>query len=155
MPDCNFLQMDATSLGFAESTFASVVCVEAAFYFRSREAFLREVHRVLKPGGWLVLTDTLVTEEAARRRIGRTTANQLEDPPAYRTALASAGFGKVSVVDATKQCWKGLYWWTVRFIHAKLLAREIKRAELQRFMEPTYQRVPDLTYYLLAAAQRG
>ena len=58
-PGCAFLLMDAAQLGFAEEQFDAVMCIEAAFHFNTRDRFLREVLRVLKPGGTLVLTDML------------------------------------------------------------------------------------------------
>ena len=48
---------DATALHFAEGAFDAVTCVEAAFHFSPRERFFREAHRVLAPGGHLVLAD--------------------------------------------------------------------------------------------------
>ena len=154
-PGCTFLPMDAGRLAFREATFDTVIYVEAASHFTSRDEFLGEVRRVIKPGGWLLLTDTLISTAAAQRRIGRTLASQVDTPAAYRACLRRAGFGQITVVDATGPCWQGLYWGAVRFAHGKLLAQEIDLPALERFLEPTYQRVPDLEYYLLAAAQKS
>jgi ubiquinone/menaquinone biosynthesis C-methylase UbiE len=45
--------MDAARLAFADAQFDAVICVEAAFHFDTRAAFLREALRVLKPAGAL------------------------------------------------------------------------------------------------------
>lgn len=51
---------DACRLPFAAVAFDRVLCVEAAFHFPSRRAFLAEAHRVLRDGGVLVMSDILL-----------------------------------------------------------------------------------------------
>ena len=58
-PGCNFYLMNATELAFPDQSFNNIICVEAAFHFSTREKFLHEASRVLKPGGGLVLSDIL------------------------------------------------------------------------------------------------
>ncbi len=153
-PGCAFVRMDAARLGFRAGVFESILCVEAAFHFDTREMFLREAHRVLKPGGQLVLTDMLMRLEAERRRPLRTERNYVSDPAEYRAVCQRAGFGEVEVIDATEQCWKGCYRHVVRFAHEKYLARQIDFANLGSSLESVYGHVPDVTYYLVAVARK-
>jgi SAM-dependent methyltransferase len=51
---------DATRLPIAGGTVDGVISVEAAFHFRSRQAFFEECHRVLRPGGVLSISDIAV-----------------------------------------------------------------------------------------------
>jgi SAM-dependent methyltransferase len=51
---------DATRLPIADGVVDGVISVEAAFHFRSRQAFFEECRRVLRPGGVLSISDIAV-----------------------------------------------------------------------------------------------
>jgi ubiquinone/menaquinone biosynthesis C-methylase UbiE len=94
--------MDAANLGFAESSFDTVLCIEAAFHFRTRQAFLREARRVLKPGGYLTMSDLLMAWGTPLVP----TENHLATPRAYAELIEGCGFVDVVVSDATEQTWR-------------------------------------------------
>ncbi|MBK8609699.1 MAG: methyltransferase domain-containing protein [Chitinophagaceae bacterium] len=50
----------ATSMPFADASVDKMISIEAAFHFETRELFLKEVMRVLKPGGILSLADLII-----------------------------------------------------------------------------------------------
>jgi ubiquinone/menaquinone biosynthesis C-methylase UbiE len=153
-PRAAFVLMDAAALGFADASFDAVVCVEAAFHFSTREDFLREALRVLKPGGILVLSDILMNLEAERRRDLRSASNYVESPAVYRERLLALGFTDAQVIDATEPCWRRYYWHGVRHFHDRYLKREIDLLSLKTFLEAGYRRVYDIESYILAAARR-
>jgi ubiquinone/menaquinone biosynthesis C-methylase UbiE len=154
VPGCNFLKMDATRLEFVDQSFDSVICVEAVFHFNTRLKFFKEAFRVLKPNGYLVLSDILMNLKAEQQRKYRHEKNYVSDLQAYEMVFKQTGFRDVNVVDATEACWKGHYWNVVRYIHQKFLSREIDLNELQDRLEHTYRRVPDTEYYILAVGRK-
>ncbi len=123
-PGCTFAAMDATRLGFRDGVFDKVICVEAAFHFE-RLAFLREVCRVLRPGGRLVLSDILLARWAARLSPVVPAGNAVDEVEAYKSLFAQAGFSDVTVVDATDETWRPFSRNMRRWVWGKLLAREV------------------------------
>jgi SAM-dependent methyltransferase len=154
VPGADFRVMDATRLEFPDATFSVVQCVEAAFHFDTRQRFLEEAYRVLKPGGRLVMSDILMTREAEQARPYRSEANYLPDPPTYAERLRDAGFTDVRVDDVTEECWRSFFRHLVQFLHEKFLRREISEETLKQHLDRNYRHVHDLEYYLLVSAQK-
>jgi MPBQ/MSBQ methyltransferase len=104
VPEAEFALMDATELGVGDGRVDHVVSIEAAVHFDTRWDFFAEAFRILRPGGWLVMSDVLMEPWATLMPAG----NRVAGPMAYRAALVDAGFERVSVVDVTNQTWEAL-----------------------------------------------
>lgn len=109
VPDADFAVMSATKLDFPDNHFDAILCVEAAFHFDTRDAFLREALRVLKPGGVLALSDILVRDVPDWFALfGKNPPdNLLPDQQTYLERLNGAGFTEAEVVDETGACLAG------------------------------------------------
>ncbi|MGB3476382.1 MAG: class I SAM-dependent methyltransferase [Mycobacterium sp.] len=53
----SWVEADACQLPFADNSFDRVLAVECIFHFPSRERFIAEAARVLRPGGYLAVSD--------------------------------------------------------------------------------------------------
>ncbi len=58
---------DACALPFADASFDRILCVEAAFHFASRRAFLVEARRVLAADGRIALSDYVAADDFETR----------------------------------------------------------------------------------------
>lgn len=67
-PDIHFQTMDAMKIAFEENTFDAVVIANALHIMPDPDAALKEIHRVLKPGG-LLYAPTFVYEEGYSRTL--------------------------------------------------------------------------------------
>lgn len=94
-----FLQATAESLPFRDRSFDIATCRIAPHHFVSVPAFLREIHRVLRPTGRLVLTDSSSPEESepytwhqAVEVLRDPTHLRNYTPSEWKSMIAEAGF---------------------------------------------------------------
>jgi ubiquinone/menaquinone biosynthesis C-methylase UbiE len=154
-PGCRFLNMDATDLKFPDDSFDNVLCVEAAFHFDTRENFLREAYRVMKPGAGLALSDILARSRLAASLMKRLpTANFIPDVERYRSALERVGFKNVHIVEALEPCWGGFRDHSLAFLRSKVLSGQVPVSFLRRVANG--QRWKDWAFsnYLLVSARK-
>jgi SAM-dependent methyltransferase len=98
----------AEALPFPDATFDKVLCRVAAHHFPEVAKFLAESYRVLKPGGALVLCDTIAPDDDTETDRWLDRMERLRDPshfrdwtPAEWQAMATAAGFVVEAVDPT------------------------------------------------------
>jgi SAM-dependent methyltransferase len=108
---------DALALPFAEAVFNLVCCQQGVQFFPDRRTALREMHRVLVPGGRLALNVWRTIEHqpvalAMAQALGRHVSPEAEafrhgpfawgDAEALRALVVGAGFGEVIIRPVVK-----------------------------------------------------
>ena len=97
-----------SSMPYADDTFDAVTAVETHYYWPNLVGDLREVRRVLRPAGCLLM----VAESYRGKRFGaaevlvmRVLGSKLLTIDEHRAAIAAAGFSDVAVFEEKKKGW--------------------------------------------------
>jgi microcystin synthetase protein McyJ len=155
----------ATAMEFPDATFDTVLALECAFHFDTREQFLREAFRVLKPGGSIAIADMLPVPgkktsraTAFARKYGHVPEANLYDREEYPRRLSAAGFGDVRVESIRQDVFPGMAKYSRQRVEGKKMDEvvvelsEDDRAQC-RGVE-IWERGVGLTDYVIASARK-
>ena len=128
--NCQFILMDAVQMAFEDNTFENIICVEAAFYFDTRENFLREARRILKPEGKLIMADMVfaTTEYLGGDKL-IPTANTIDSLEDYQSLYQQLGFESVELLEVTEECWFKHFRYMQTWLDEDLQAGKIDQEE--------------------------
>jgi microcystin synthetase protein McyJ len=104
----------ATEMEFPDESFDKVFALECAFHFDTRDQFMREALRVLKPGGTVAIADMLPSpgskpssKTAFARKYGHIPEANFYDREEYTRRLTAAGFDDVRVESIREDVYPG------------------------------------------------
>ena len=103
-PGLTFVAGDAEQLPFADGSFDAVLSVESSHCYADPSRFWRETHRVLRPGGRLLLADGRQAQVSSTEK-GLFTRDDVDE---LRRQLAAAGFRTLEEQDITANVVRGL-----------------------------------------------
>lgn len=153
-PYCQFVLMDATCLGFPENSFDAIICIEAAFHFNTRQRFIAEARRILKPGGYLLLADIIYGPSSGQESFIVPTPNLVDSIEDYRTAFKDTGFCQTTIIDVTNECWHRYTQNLQHWLLAKWILGELNRQDKERITHNPFTLNVLFWHYLLVAAQK-
>jgi MPBQ/MSBQ methyltransferase len=146
VPAVRFLRMDAAKMEFADGEFDRVISLEAAMHFNTRQRFLHEAYRVLKPGGYLALADIIGFPVEPHSFVA--------NPAEYARLLRETGFGEVRVMDITTESTLAHADHSLDYLQQKLAAGQIDQATFDRAALSRLARVAAGRYYVVAGARK-
>lgn len=101
-------EASVAALPFADGTFDLVTAVETHFWWQDLNAGMREVHRVLKPGGRMVVIAEFYNGGRHAKyadRLRKWTTMAVLDVDQHRSMFSDAGFVDVSVDEEQQRGW--------------------------------------------------
>ena len=102
----SFVQGDAESLPLADGSFDAVLNVESSHCYGSMPAFLRQVQRILRPGGHFLFADLRMAKDLDRLHehllaSGLTLLDREDITPSVLAALRRDSQRKLSLIEAS------------------------------------------------------
>lgn len=121
--DVAFLCADVTSLPLASEVFDAAACYSSFPHFQDKPAALKEMHRVIKPGGSLFICHTSSRKEINKlhRRFPAINRDIIPDEAEMQALLSTAGFTSIKIEDASESY----------LCHARKLANGLSAVQAQ------------------------
>jgi ubiquinone/menaquinone biosynthesis C-methylase UbiE len=140
LKNIQFIQGDAEQMPFPDGSFSIVACHKAFHHFPHPEQVLREIYRVLSPGGRLVLGDTISSDDPQKNAL-HNHIERLRDPSHVKmyglaelqSLISSAGFTGTGHEIFEDQ--RSLSWWMSVITPAPEIIAQIRQIMIDSIPE--------------------
>jgi ubiquinone/menaquinone biosynthesis C-methylase UbiE len=155
VPSCTFMVMNAVQMEFEDNSFDNIISVEAAFHFDTRNEFLQEAWRVLKPGGNLVLADIIFESTQWVGEWLVPLKNNLKNMEEYKNTYLQTGFKQVELIDVTNQSWGEYCRRMMSWLQEQFSEKKVDEPTFRQYMT-VYDGMlnSSVKHYLLASAKK-
>jgi SAM-dependent methyltransferase len=155
VPNAEIRVMDATALDFPDASFDVVTCGFAIWFIPDMQGALREMRRVLKPGGQLGVSVWGPVSELGQkdRELLKTFGGSQPDlnshavttPEAVHDVLETAGFeiGRVLSEDISVLYPDEEHWWEQRMPNTLVNQQSLDRDTQERLKQAAFRMVQD------------
>ena len=114
----------ATQIPFPDESFTHILSIEGPEHFDTREKFLHEAKRVLKPGGVIAMADFIVKRQPrnliekivaeAARKLWQVPRANVYDAKVYEEKMLSSGFVNIEIKEMGAAVIPGYYFEQMR-----------------------------------------
>jgi cyclopropane fatty-acyl-phospholipid synthase-like methyltransferase len=163
-PTARFELADAMSMPFADATFDAAWAFESIFHMPSRLQVFREMARVVRPGGRIVVADfvalTPLTAEQKAIAYPALAANELAPPEDYIRDLKAVGLTNVTCRDVTLNTFRPSNLATYTKMKTEAAQGELRAvygpAQTEAFLNgwPAFQKVNETLGYIVFQADK-
>ncbi|MBN1556521.1 MAG: methyltransferase domain-containing protein [Lentisphaerae bacterium] len=143
------LERAAPPLSLPDNSLDAVLNVQTLSRNRRGAAWLKEIRRLLKPGGRCALMEILSEAERAPWRTGR--RRPAVQPEDFEAVLAGAGFDGIRVLDVTESCRLPFRRQLDTFIRRKMLDNELDQDLRTRFEQAVTGAYEPISAVILAS----
>jgi sarcosine/dimethylglycine N-methyltransferase len=146
------VRSDALALPFRAGRFEAVISQEALLHIGDKAGVLREVHRVLAPGGRLAFSDWIARPslgDGERRRLSEwMAAVTLQTLDGYRALVGATGFRAVAAEDLTDE-------WRTILRERLQMFRAMREDTVARLGETRYEEYDQLYAFFVGLIEAG
>jgi len=120
--NADFMYGDYLNTVFPDNEFDGIFALESVCYAKNHQAFISEMHRILKPGGRLVIVDSFRTHSPLNyinRKFYRQFCESfgitsLEKVTKYKDFLKEKGFTKIYIRDISKSVRPSVFYFSIK-----------------------------------------